>query len=266
MEDKMNIKKYIHLWWELTLHASQIAFLSRFSAILFTLGKFIRFLLFLFFFTLIASRTKVIGGYSPWQIIFVFCTFNLIDVLAQFFFREVYRFRSYIVTGAFDYILTKPLSPLFRALLGGSDILDLITLLPLLLFMIYVTSRLPGITVIGMLLYGFLIFNSLIIALGFHVIVLSLGILTTEVDNAIWVFRDLTQLGRIPVDVYREPVSFLLTFVIPVAAMITIPAQALFGLVSLVSITTAILFSLIFIMASCKIWQYSIKQYASASS
>lgn len=260
------MKKYLRLWWTLTLHASQIAFLSRLSAILFIIGKIIRFLLFLFFFSLIASRSKAIGTYTLWQIIFVFCTFNLIDILAQFFFREVYRFRSLIVTGTFDYILSKPYSPLFRSLFGGSDILDLITLGPLIAFMSFVATRLPGVTPASILLFTILILNGFFIALGFHVFVLSLGILTTEVDNAIWIFRDLTQLGRIPVDIYREPVSFVLTFIIPVAAMITIPAKSLFGVVSVANIFVAFFFSGIFILASWRMWTYAIKQYTSASS
>ena len=125
----MGIKKYFWLWWSFTSITTQIAFQSRFGAIIFLIGKLLRFAFFLFFLILLVSKTKTIAGYSLWQVIFFFATFNLIDAIPQFLWREVYRFRTYVVRGFFDYIITKPISPLFRSLFGGSDILDLFILL-----------------------------------------------------------------------------------------------------------------------------------------
>ena len=54
----------------------------------------------------------------------------LIDVISQFLFREVYRFRPLVVSGEFDLVLVKPVSSLFRSLAGGADVIDLITIPP----------------------------------------------------------------------------------------------------------------------------------------
>lgn len=116
------MEKYFKIWWLLTIRSSQVAFVSRFGAFIFTFGKIMRFAFFLFFLFLLTSKTKAIANYSLWQVIFFFSTFNLVDTLSQFFLREVYRFRTYVVGGYFDYILTKPLSSLFRCLFGGSDV------------------------------------------------------------------------------------------------------------------------------------------------
>src|SRR3990167_2935322 len=124
MGDKIEIFKYIKLWWMMTFMVSQNSFVSRFGAILFVIGKLIRFSFFLFFLLIIVSRTNAIIGYTLWQVILFYITFNIIDSLAQFFLREVYRFRNYVVSGDFDYFLTKPVPVLLRLLFGGSDILD----------------------------------------------------------------------------------------------------------------------------------------------
>src|SRR3990167_2728602 len=124
MGGNTRILKYIKLWFMMTGMVSQNTFVSRFGAVLFLLGKLIRFVFFLFFLLIIVSRTQAIVGYTLWQVILFYITFNLIDSLAQFFLREVYRFRSYVVTGDFDYFLTKPVPVLLRLLFGGSDILD----------------------------------------------------------------------------------------------------------------------------------------------
>jgi len=260
------LKKYFHIWWVLTNHATQIALASKFGAILFILGKLLRIAFFLIFLVIILSKTNAVAGYTLWQMVLFYATFNLVDNLTQFLLREVYRFRGYVISGNFDYMLTKPQSPLLRSLFGGSDILDLIPLGITVLFIGYTATQLGDITLFPVLLYVLLIVNALLIALAFHICVLALGVLTTEVDNAIWIFRELTQLGRIPVEIYREPVSFILTFVVPVAVMISFPAQALMGVLAIQWILLAFLFSGIVLFLSYRFWQYALRQYASASS
>lgn len=247
-------------------YATQIALVSRFGAILFIFGKFLRFFLFLGFILLIATKTSALSGYSLWQIILFFATFNLIDTSVQFFFREVYRFRSYVVSGDFDYFLTKPLSPLFRALFGGSDVLDLPMLVGSIILTIIAINNLGGFSIPGLVLYILLAGCGLIIALAFHVAVLSVGVLTTEVDNTIMIYRDLTNMGRFPIDIYRQPLRALITFVIPVGIMMTFPAKALIGILSPLLILFALAISLIFLWASLKFWQFALKNYTSVSS
>ncbi len=106
--------------------------------------------------------------------------------------REVYRFKSYVVTGSFDYIFLKPFSPLFRILFGGSDVLDLLTFLPLIGILFYTIDKIGIATPLYGLFYVLLIINAFLIAVAFHILVLNLGVLTTEVDNVIWIFRDMS--------------------------------------------------------------------------
>lgn len=260
------IFKYFRIWYVLTVRTSQIAFISRFGAVIFIIGKILRFLFFLLFLVLLESRTNAIAGYSIWQIIFFFATFNLIDSLPQFFLREVYRFRSYVVSGDLDYILTKPVSPLFRSLFGGSDILDLSILLASVIFIFISLQHLGSFNPINLILYVVLVFNAFIIALSFHIFVLAVGVTTTEVDNTIMLYRDLTMMGRVPVDIYLEPIRGILTFVIPIGIMMTFPAKVLMGLLSLQMVFISIVLASIFFLLSLRFWNYSLKLYSSASS
>ncbi len=261
-----DMKKYIFLWIKVTSQITQVAFASRLGVVLFTIGKIIRFVFFLVFLFLITSRTNSLAGYSIWQVILFFLTFNIIDIIAQFLWRDVYRFRSYIISGNFDMILTKPISPLFRSLFGGSDVLDLITLVPLGVFFFYVVNQLDGITIVSGLLYILLVINGLIISLALHIFVLALGIVTTEVDNAIWMVREITQLGRFPIKVYPKPISFVFTYFLPVAALIVIPTEALLGLVTVQGILLAVIFSSLLLSISLCCWRGALQKYSSASS
>lgn len=260
------MKKYFKLWWKMTSYTTQIAFQSRFGAVVFLLGKLMRFFFFLLFLYVIGSKTKAIGGYDIWQIIFFYATFNLLDSLPQFFLREVYRFRTYVVKGFFDYILTKPINPLFRSLFGGSDVFDLFILALSIIFVVVSASHMSGITFTNSILYFLLLINGFFIAVSFHIFVLGIGIISTAVDNTIMLYRDLTQMGRLPIDIYKEPLRGLITFIVPVGIMMTYPAKALMGLLSIQTVLLSFLVGGILFIASLQFWKFSLKQYVSASS
>ncbi len=260
------MKRYIKLWWTLTLATSQIAFQSRFGAGLFLVGKLIRFTFFLFFLTVLVTKTKAIAGYTFWEIIFFYATFNFLDTLPQFLFRNVYRFRQQVLNGYFDNLLTKPLPALFHPLFGGSDMLDLIILFASIFFIIFSGMHIENLTTINVLSYLLLLANGFLISAGFHIFVLGSGIMTTAVDNTVMLYRDLTQMGRLPIEIYQEPLRGLITFVVPVGIMMTYPVKAILGSLSFWNIILSLVVGIAVLLLSLKFWGYALTKYTSASS
>lgn len=258
--------KYIKVWLLLTIASFQTFLISRIGALLFISGKVLRFIFFLAFLLLLLSKTTVLAGYDLYQVLLFYLTFNLVDVITQMLFREVYRFREQIISGNFDLILVKPVNSLFRSLFGWTDLLDLITLFPLFITIAYIISKLANITLLGIILYVLMIINALFIAASFHTMVLALAILTTEIDHAIMIYRDFTGMGKVPIDVYSEPVRSLVTFVIPVGIMMSFPAKVLFGILSPLGIISAFIISTILFSCSLILWRYALQNYTSASS
>ncbi|OGK15550.1 hypothetical protein A2774_06025 [Candidatus Roizmanbacteria bacterium RIFCSPHIGHO2_01_FULL_39_12c] len=231
--------------------------------VFFTLGKLARFLFLFFMIYLVFSKTNLVKGYSFNQMIIFYLTFNVVDTTAQLLFREVYRFRPQVVSGSFDLILLKPHHPFLRILVGGVDFLDLILLIPYILILIYFIIQLPNISLLLIAGYLLLVANSLIIATAFHIAVLALAILTTEVDHAIMVYRDLTSLGRFPMEIYREPIRAVFTFVIPVGIMMSFPPKALLNLLSPASYLLSLFASSLLLTLSLKLWNLALKKYQS---
>lgn len=260
------MRKYFNVWLRLTGASFQVFFVSRIGALLFLFGKVLRFLFFLLFLVILVSRTQVLAGYSLWQVIIFYLTFNFIDSSTQMIFREVYRFRQQVVSGNFDLILVKPVNSLFRTLFGGADLLDMITLLPFIIFLAIAAFHVPGLSLAGVTIYILLVFNALWIAMSFHIIVLALAILTTEIDHAIMIYRDFTSMGKLPVDIYGEPLRSFVTFVIPVGVMMTYPAKALMGFLSMNGVILAITLSMTIFAFSIFLWRYALRNYTSASS
>ena len=243
-----------------------VSLTSRFNAGVFFTGKLLRFLFFLIFLLTVFTSARTLAGYTSDQMIFFYFSFSLLDTVTQLFFREVYRFRPLIVSGDFDFALVKPMNPLLRVLVGGADPLDL-GMLPLYIAAVVITGgRLGDVQGMNIASYVLLLANGFIIATGFHILVLALGILATEVDHAIMIFRDVVSMGRIPTDIYHEPLRMITTFVIPVGVMMTFPAKSLMGLLSPWMIATSLLLGGLFFVLCLKAWQYALSQYSSASS
>lgn len=260
------MRKYFFVWLKFAINGFQTQVSNRFALIVLLIGKILRFGIFTIFIVVLVGKTKSLAGYTLDQTIFFFLSFNLVDILSQLVFREVYRFRQAVVTGTFDFYLTKPISALFRALMGGPDLIDFITLFPLLVAIVYFTNRLSIVEATSIVLYIILFVVAFVIALSFHILVLSLAIVTTEIDHAIMMYRDIVGMGRLPVDIYVEPLRGFLTFIIPVGIMMTFPAKALMGVLSLDFVIYAVLFAVFLFYLSIKTWRFALRSYSSASS
>ncbi|MCL5003745.1 MAG: ABC-2 family transporter protein [Patescibacteria group bacterium] len=260
------MKKYLKIWYLNTANAVMADVSKRVSAVFLLLGKSVRIVLFGSFLFILLSGKKQIAGYSLTQAMVFYLTFNLIDTLSQLLLRGTYYFRALVLKGDLDYILAHPINPLFSVLFAHTDFLDFIMFWPILAALVYSLTLLPAISLSGVFLFLILIVNGLMLAAGFHIFVLALAITTYEVDNALMIYRDLSSLGRVPVDLYREPVRFLITFVLPVGIMVTFPVKALIGLLNPSVIVVSVAVSVLFFGLSLYVWNRALSLYSSASS
>lgn len=261
------LKTYFSIWKIMGTNALQEAFVNRYSNLLFFAGKIIRVAMSLVFLFLIKDNINQFAGYTPDQVVIFFLTYQFIDTLAQIFYRGVYLFGPKVRSGEFDFFLLKPIKPLFQALTGKPDVNDAIFIVPTTVISIWIATTLNiTVTFSSILIYLFLLVNSFLIATGFHILVLSMGVITTEVDNVIMLYRDLNRLGQYPVTIYLEPLRFALFFIVPIGLMITIPAEALLNITPTYSLLLTSLVGVVFFLGSLKVWSWSLKRYSSASS
>ncbi len=262
----MNLKRNLKIFLLFSRYSLKTVLQTRQGIFFFTFGKIIRFLFLFGIIFLIFSKTQFIKGWSLNQVIICYLTFNFLDTFSQMFFREVYRFRPLVVSGNFDLVLTKPYHPFLRVLIGGFDFLDLIILIPYLFLLIFFISQEPAVSFWSFVGYLLLLGNSLLIITGFHILVLGLAILTTEIDNTIMIYRNLLNAGRFPIDFYQSPINYLFTFVFPVAIMVTFPVKSLIHLLNWPSFFLSFIFGISLFILSLFFWKKALKFYQSASS
>lgn len=264
MADKLKrLRIYLKIWWASTKLSFASVLENRLGVIFFTSGKFVRFAFFIGFLLVIHQKVQHIAGYTLGQMITFFLMFNVIDLFGQLFFRGIYWFRQQVVSGEFDFKLTKPVSPLFQVLTRHTDILDL----PLFFLTVAFLLR-QGITLNAFqaTLFALTLLAGFVIVTAIHIAVAALGVITTEVDHTIMIYRDLSMMARVPIDIYTDAIRALLTFVIPIAIAFTLPAKTLMGLVSLPTVLLALVISIATLAASLYLWRFALTQYSSASS
>lgn len=260
------LARYGRIWLRTASMAMQAQLTYRLGSFGFLIGKMIRLVFFFAFVAAVFNHVESVAGYSLEQTALFFLTYNLVDMSAMIFFRGVYGARRTVAEGDFDFYLVQPCSPLFRMVCSTVDFLDLLTIVPVLVLTVMVFGRLPPEAWQAYAAYALLVGNAVALMFAVHVTVAALAVRTQEMDNAIWVFRNVMFMGRFPSDVYGPPVRWALTLVIPVAVMTSFPAQAFLGRLAGGWIAYAVALSAAAAAASLWFWRDCVARYTSSSS
>jgi len=171
-----------------------------------------------------------------------------------------------IWTGRFDFTLLRPVSVQFMASFRNWSIYALFDLILGIMVLgvamkqlhqvlspwQVATFLLALIVSVGALYAVLLLFTTLIFW--------SPGFLFT------WLFDALFQMARYPVDIYPFWIRLLLTWLIPVGIMTTIPAQALIGSISPLLLLAVMLAVILLILLASTLFRLGSQRYSSASS
>ncbi|RPI83677.1 MAG: hypothetical protein EHM41_15370 [Chloroflexi bacterium] len=81
-----------------------------------------------------------------------------------------------------------------------------------------------------------------------------------------WIFDGVFQMARYPVGMYPGWLRLVLTWVVPVGIITTIPAEILTGTASPAALLGGLAMAVVFVCVSSLLFRYAAKRYASASS
>jgi ABC-2 type transport system permease protein len=98
---------------------------------------------------------------------------------------------------------------------------------------------------------------------------LSFGVVafwTVKIDNMTTILRAFFSMGRFPVDMYPTWLGRLLTYVLPVAFVTTVPVQALSGRAAPLTLGASVLVAPAALWLSARLWRFGLSRYTSASS
>lgn len=262
----MIIKQYLHvlrLFWSTAIAAELEYRLNFVIAALSSLGNFIGSLFGLFLF----YRTGyTFDGWKWEEALVILGIFTLLQGFSTtFLVPNLNRIVQQVEQGTLDFVLLKPISSQFWLSSRSVSPWGIPDLIFGVLLIAYAGFRL-GLGIGNYLFSTIPIFFGLTSLYSIWFMLGATSIWFVKIYNVTEVLRGLLEAGRYPMAAYPASYRFFFTFVVPVAFLTTIPAEALLGRSQAVWVVGAGALALGLLLASILFWRFALRFYTSASS
>jgi ABC-2 type transport system permease protein len=266
----MRIKEYLSLWKELIRLNIATWMEYRLDFFIGIFAMFISNLTSIIFFWVLFQSIVQINGWTFWQLIFLAGLSSLTVGIWHAFLvgAAPWRAERLIRTGSFDRLLTQPVNPFVFLVISNIDDDGFGDLIAGLLIT-YLGATMSGIllTPLNIILLSLFVFGAVLIFFSITLITSTLCFWITKsgaIGEIIW---SLMRFVDLPLEVYNPFVTFILTFIIPIAFINFYPAEFFLGkgLYMWFAYLTPIIGIISFIVAY-KLWKFGLKNYTSTGS
>jgi ABC-2 type transport system permease protein len=216
---------------------------------------------------LVFSHTSALDGWKPAELLALMGVYTLMGGLINTVIQpNMERLMGEVQDGTLDYALTKPEDA--QLLVSVREIriwqaVDVITgLIVMAIALVRLQSHL-GITqalsfLLVLLLGGVMIYC-------FWLILTSAAFWVVKMDEIVNLFQGVYAAGRYPVGIYPNWLRLGLTFLVPIAFAVTVPAEALTGRLTLQTVLGMAAFTLLLLALTRWIWRLGLRRYSGAS-
>ena len=215
------------------------------------------------------SKTSSIGGYGPWELLFIL-GYSLVPIsLFHCLCGNLYQVSSrYILDGQLDRILLRPYPVVLQICFDRLGIEDLGGAVLGVTLMAIAAGHLPALWDAGHLLaLVVLLASSFVLVTAIFMIFAASGFWFEDRVGMVPPVYNLMEFGRWPVDIYHWALKLLITCVIPFAFIAFYPAGWLVGRGDgwLPALLTPVIATLAFLVAMA-VWRAGVRRYSSAGS
>lgn len=213
------------------------------------------------------SFTTTLGGWRPDELVAVIGVFFLmggaIGVLIQ---PSMEKLGESVRDGTLDFTLTKPEDAQLLVSVQSIVIWKLTDVALGLAVLVVALVRLGQSVGAGQAAEFILALAAgALIVYSFWLILATTAFWVVRVENILVVFQSFYEAGRWPVSIYPGWLRFALTFIIPVAFAVTVPAQALAGRLGWQTLVGAGVFAIALFGAARLFWKAGLRRYSGAS-
>lgn len=223
---------------------------------------------FIFLIDIIFRNTATLSGWDKNGMMIILALSRLIEGIVGILFADnVMALSSRIQQGTFDFVLTKPLPSQFSAFFTRLSYETIGNTVSGVFLLIYVALQSPGLFTTGNTLLG-LMLSALAIVIYYSLLV-SIGSIVFYIERleSLWSFNVLfSEPLTVPFDIFPRSARISLTYLLPLAFVVFVPAQALTGRLQLWQIPVAFSIAAIFLTLANLAWRAGLRRYSSASS
>ncbi|MBT4497448.1 MAG: ABC transporter permease [Gemmatimonadetes bacterium] len=213
------------------------------------------------------AHTDTLSGWSADEILALLGVFLLVGGFIQMVVQPgMEALMEGVRMGTLDFTLTKPEDAQFLVSIGQIRIWKVADVLLGGAVICAALVRLGvGIGIGDVMLFLLMLLCGCAIIYSFWLILATLSFWFIRIDNILHIFQSMYEAGRWPISLYPEWLRYILTFLVPVAFAVTVPAQALSGRLTGTTILSAVLLACAMLLLSRWFWKLGVKSYAGAS-
>lgn len=261
----------IHIWkvWLAAVRTSLVREMEfRANFLLGIVREFLWLGVFVLMIQTIFEHTDSLAGWEKPHMLILLGLSRLIEGLMQtLFINNIADFPSTVQKGALDLLLTKPLPSQWLVAFKRITIYNLGNVLAGTILLVYTlityqtTLSLP-------IILNTLILGAIGIAIYYSILITTASLsFWLERFQAFWAINHLiSEPLTIPFDIFPRTVRIPLTYLLPIAFVVFVPAQALTGRLVWWQIPTAAGIATIFLILANVVWRAGLRRYSSASS
>jgi ABC-2 type transport system permease protein len=226
----------------------------------------------LFFFIalvqVIYAHTNAIAGWNRNDAFLLVATCYWMSSIASItFFRNLGMLPSLVRLGTFDFVLVKPVSSLFWTSFRFVNMDEIGTLIGSLAMLGYAVSRMrPLPDLMQVMEYFVLCFSGLTMYYSLYLLTMTFSFWLVRVDNLSALIDTVLYMARFPTDIFRGVLQRILTFIIPLAFIATIPSKAMLGRMEWWLLPVGVGLAAFLLTGAVAFWRFATKYYTSASS
>jgi ABC-2 type transport system permease protein len=212
-------------------------------------------------------QVESIGGWGFDQVLVLVGIVTTIEFVVEiWFYPSLSKITTYVQRGEFDVLLIKPVASQFLVTFRHLQVMEFTGLLIGLSVIGTGMHRVGSVTPMNVLLLTVFLVASVIIIYSLYLALSTLAFWFTrieEVASMIWLH---STAGSFPVAAYPPWARVLFTFVLPVAFVTNVPAEAATGRLSWEWGLGTLAFATLVFCGATWLWNLAIRSYSSASS
>jgi ABC-2 type transport system permease protein len=217
---------------------------------------------------LIFAHTSTLGGWGPDELVALIGVYFLLGgVIGLVIQPGMEQLTEAVRDGTLDFTLAKPEDAQLLVSVWRVEIWKMIDVgLGLVVLGIGLARLGQRVGVAEVAAFAAALVAGAIIVYSFWLILATTAFWLVRVENILVIFQSVYEAGRWPVSIYPGWLRFALTFLVPVAFAITVPAQALAGRLTLAVLGGAWAFAVVLFAAARLFWRIGVRHYSGASS
>jgi ABC-2 type transport system permease protein len=213
------------------------------------------------------DHTTNLNGWNSSELLVVVGVYFMIGGFINLVIQpSMQRFMEDVRQGTLDFTLVKPQDAQFLVSIRQIQIWKLVDVVIGIVIMGIGLSQLgESVGIVQAAGFGVALIAGGVIVYSFWVILATCAFWFVRIDNILVIFESMYEAGRWPVGIYPGWLQFTLTFLVPIAFAVTVPAQALTGRLTDSTLLGALALAAVMLTISRIFWGIGMRQYSGAS-